>query len=44
MLSLRDAAAQLVLAVGDLDRAAAGFLERALHGREHLRERDARAR
>ena len=36
-----DHAAQLVVAVGDLDHPAAGFLEDALHGGDHLLQRDA---
>ena len=35
-----DAAAKLILAAGDLDGPAARFLKRALHRREHVRQRD----
>src|SRR5262245_5612384 len=36
-----ETSAQLVLAVGDFDRASAGLLEGALHRREHVLQRDA---
>ena len=42
MSSLLIDAAQLIVAVGDLDHASAGFLKDALDGGDHLPERNAR--